>query len=276
MTDVNALRNLPLIPILQTFGLERDIADKSQFKSPRHRISIQSNSFRWYDHSARKGGGGSIDLVMHLQGCNFNDACTWLNGGSTWLQAEAAKTKPIEPFKQSFVPPPNPIHLDAVRRYLTQERKLKPELIDWCIAKGLLFADDFANCVFLYGKNGAELRGTQKVKFNRCYGSLDQAFFIPGQQAAGKVVFCESAIDALSYRQLFPHVPVFSTAGCQRYSLIKQVLQYSIQHGLTPVCGFDNDEEARKSYELLRAENHKIQILREVPELKDWNLLCQK
>lgn len=271
MHDRTALRNLPLIPILQTFGLEPDAADRKQFKNTGHRISINRDNFKWYDHSASKGGGGAIDLVMHLNGCNFNQAYDWLNGGSTWLQAEAAKAKPIEPFKESFVPAANTESLAAVRCYLIEQRKLEAVLVDWCIQNGLLYGDDFRNCVFLYGQNGAELRGSGTVKWNRCYGSLDQAFFIPGNKTHGKVVFCESAIDALSYRQLYVGVPVFSVAGCQRYSLIKQVLQFAIKHNITPVCGFDNDDEANKAYQKLCEENPRLVIGREVSKTKDWN-----
>lgn len=270
MLNPSELRNLELIPILQAFGLERDHDDRKQYKGAGHRISIATNNFKWYDHSAQKGGGGAIDLVMHLNGCNFNAACDWLNGGAGWIKSTAKAQPVVDSFKQSFIPARNDGNLPAVREYLIRQRKLEPVLVDWCISNGLLFADDFKNCVFLYG-NGAELRGIGSVKWNRCYGSLDQAFFIPGNTHR-KVVFCESAIDALSYRQLNLGVPVFSTAGCQRYSLIKQVLAYAVKHGLMPVCGFDNDAEANKSYQTLCDENRQLTIHRELPKNKDWNL----
>lgn len=30
---------------------------------------------KWYDTRAKKGGGGAIDLVMHLRECSFTKAC---------------------------------------------------------------------------------------------------------------------------------------------------------------------------------------------------------
>lgn len=280
MTNIDNLRALPIIPILQAFGLSADPNDPKQFKDDRHRISIDGVKF--CDHCCHENrevkgsrGGGAIDLVKYLNNCNFVQAVEWLTGGN-WQASTPTISQPAKPAQESFIPAANPAHLAHVRNYLTQNRKrnLDAKIVDWCIGKGVLFADDFKNCVFLYG-TGAELRGTGNIKWNRCYGQLNQAFFVSGSLLTGKVVFCESAIDALSYRQLNPTVPVFGTAGCQRYTLIKQVLQFAVAQGLTPVCGFDNPEfdngEGEKAYQFICNENPRLVIGREVSKTKDWN-----
>ena len=154
--------------------------------------------------------------------------------------------------------------------YLTLKRGIELKIVEFCIKQGFLFADDFKNCVFCYG-NGAELRGTLGKKWNRCYGTLDTPFYINGKKEQGRVVMCESAIDALSYRQLNPSVPVFSTAGCQRYSLINQIINFSEKHHLKLICAFDNDLEADKSYLKICADNKDKKIDREIAKSKDWN-----
>lgn len=37
-------------------------------------VGLQVDGIRWYDLQARKGGGGGIDLAMHLLGCSFREA----------------------------------------------------------------------------------------------------------------------------------------------------------------------------------------------------------
>lgn len=42
---------------------------------------IVLTGMRWYDVRKHKGGGGAIDLVMHLRGCDFNQAMMLLQRG---------------------------------------------------------------------------------------------------------------------------------------------------------------------------------------------------
>jgi hypothetical protein len=41
-------------------------------------FEILTTRHRWYDTRARKGGGGAIDLVMHVGDLSFVDAVTYL------------------------------------------------------------------------------------------------------------------------------------------------------------------------------------------------------
>jgi hypothetical protein len=37
-------------------------------------VELLATGVRWYDPRAKKGGGGAIDLAMHLLGLQFVDA----------------------------------------------------------------------------------------------------------------------------------------------------------------------------------------------------------
>jgi hypothetical protein len=39
-----------------------------------HVVELLATGVRWYDPRAKKGGGGAIDLAMHLLGLQFVDA----------------------------------------------------------------------------------------------------------------------------------------------------------------------------------------------------------
>jgi hypothetical protein len=43
-------------------------------------FEILTTGHKWYDTRAKKGGGGAIDLAMHILGLSFVDAVKHLNG----------------------------------------------------------------------------------------------------------------------------------------------------------------------------------------------------
>ena len=51
--------------------------DKHKWSSPHHIVNITGNKF--YDWKQMKGGGGAIDLVMHVNKCDFKQAVAWLS-----------------------------------------------------------------------------------------------------------------------------------------------------------------------------------------------------
>jgi len=89
-----ALRIMPVIEALDLMGLywKRDtdfvpLKDKSTL---RLYVSIEggvvellATGLRWYDSRVEKGGGGAIDLVMHLYRLDFVSAVKLLMGASS-------------------------------------------------------------------------------------------------------------------------------------------------------------------------------------------------
>jgi len=123
-----------------------------------------------------RGGGGAIDLVMHLHGVGFGQALEWLEAhfAASVIPPVSAPPRPAcaaavaagrPPLR---LPPSVPEHLAQVRRYLTQQRRFPAALLDPLIDAGSLYADARANAVFLLRDPqgqpvGAELRGTTAV-----------------------------------------------------------------------------------------------------------------
>ena len=44
------------------------------FAASRGEFEILTTGLKWYDTRAKKGGGGAIDLAMHVLGLSFVDA----------------------------------------------------------------------------------------------------------------------------------------------------------------------------------------------------------
>jgi len=219
------LRALPLSAVLRAEGAQPDPHDPHKWHTPQGVLSVNGTQFmNW---TLGLGGGGAIDLVIHLHRCRFREALDWLAG------QHLAPPRLLDPNPASrplTLPPPDPTQLAAVRHYLLGPRRLRPELIDPLIQSGSLYADHRANAVFLlrgtYGAPvGAELRGTTAHPWRgMAPGSKkDWGFFaippVPFPPQADPhpvaILLCESAIDALSARLLHPHLACISTAGAR-------------------------------------------------------------
>ena len=112
-----------------------------------------------------QGGGGAIDLVIHLHQLGFGPALEWLEShfGAAGIVAPSPSLR-----RSLALPPPSPEHLEGVRRYLSQERHLPAALLEGLIGSGSLYADARTNAVFvlrgrLHEPVGAELRGATAV-----------------------------------------------------------------------------------------------------------------
>ena len=80
-----ALRAMPLLQALEAVGayakLDASYVPTTSRDSRRYHLSANCQDFelllcreKWYDTRACKGGGGAIDLVMHLYSEPFNKA----------------------------------------------------------------------------------------------------------------------------------------------------------------------------------------------------------
>lgn len=188
------LRAIALENLLPLCGARRDQDDKHKWHTPQGVLSVSGPKFmNW---NCGRGGGGAIDLVMHLNHLDFKAAVDWLAqhfpgvhppqsaatttgpacaqprsqfagtsqpcyGGRVALQPVVAST----PRLALRLPPPDPGKLQRVRQYLVHQRAIAPALLEPLIQAGTLYADARANAVFLLlGKEnlpvGAELRGT--------------------------------------------------------------------------------------------------------------------
>ena len=68
------MRAIPLRDVLERYGFEvRPEGTTLRARSEHHNIVVTGG--RWFDNKAAVGGGGAIDLVIHLAGVNFSAAC---------------------------------------------------------------------------------------------------------------------------------------------------------------------------------------------------------
>jgi hypothetical protein len=70
------VRTIDLGTLLQHFGCSKDPQDKTKWHTPQGVISVNGQKFmNWTQNT---GGGGAIDLIIHLKKNGFKDAVLWL------------------------------------------------------------------------------------------------------------------------------------------------------------------------------------------------------
>jgi hypothetical protein len=263
---ISKLREIRLETVLEAVGAARDPKDRNNWKSASGRITVTGTKF--FNHDAKRGGGGAIDLVMHLQNCGFKEAVGFLES----LPAPEDETK-IERVERSVVPAPAPENWQQVRRYLVEVRCLDEKIIDELHEVGTVYADKHQNAVFLSeNRKGAELRGTGSRNFHGYRGEKGP-FVLPGDPEF--VAFCESAIDAVSFKLLQrpKYDPtVYSFAGGAK-NLIQRYALGLVEKGCQNIfAAFDDDKAGEEFFEILfdaLPENSCIGLF---PDgFKDWN-----
>jgi hypothetical protein len=213
--SADRLRAIPLEAVLRLAGATRDRADKAKWHTGLGAISITGAKFTNWNHGC--GGGGAIDLAMHLWGLRFLEALKWL--GRYFPDQDPADRTPAPP-RPLLLPPRDDRRLLEVRRYLYDQRRLPAALLEPLIASGSLYADTRANAVFLLlgmedAPVGAEIRGTTATPWRgMAPGSRKDAgyFSVPVLEPTA-IILCESAIDAVSCLALYPRTLCTSTAG---------------------------------------------------------------
>jgi hypothetical protein len=87
------VRGIPLRKVLEYHGFEvKPEGTTLRAKCPHHNIVVTGS--RWFDNKGGVGGGGAIDLVIHIAGVNFAAACRSL----------ADKLLPLAAVRQRFPP----------------------------------------------------------------------------------------------------------------------------------------------------------------------------
>jgi hypothetical protein len=264
------LRAIPLDMVLPLCGAQPDRNDKRKWHTSAGVLSVTGAKFmNWRDSV---GGGGAIDLAMHLKHLDFKAAVDWLahHFPGVLLPPQVLPAPP----SQLQLPPPDPSQLGRVKEYLAQQRGINPTLLDPLLQSGTLYADTRANAVFLLlGKEnlpvGAELRGTtQRLWRGLAPGSQKDlgCFSIPATPLPRNVVLCESAIDAISCFALHPHHRCLSTAGARPNP---RWLAPLLSQGCEVYCGFDADPTGDDMARAMTALHPTVKRLR--PPQHDWN-----
>ncbi len=294
-------RQLDLRDTIQTLGGAQDRYDTHKWRVNDEHISI--NGERFYNHDRQSGGGGSIDLVMHVTGYSFKQAVAYLNheAGPELAVAAAAQhgarqgQEIVErgeraPFMQ---PERDEDRWPQVRSYLVEQRGIPRGMIDELHERGTVYADSRSNAVFLRTNEegqavGASLRGTlpgsgfQGLAYGsrRDLGHFSYTLTIgrPEPYDTPQYHITESPIDTLSRAVLLLRAgeagtyTVVSNDG--HGDLPKRQIEEGLARGALVRCGFDNDEGGAKLWAAVReAYPREEAIEREWPpaRAKDWN-----
>jgi len=264
---LDQLRRIPLPAVLRETGAQRDRSDKAKWHTPQGDISITGMKFmNWHES---RGGGGAIDLAMHLNDLDFKRAVAWLQHHFSI----PPDFEPPQAPRHWALPSPDRSRLSVVKHYLVHERAITPTMTDSLIASGKLYADQRCNAVFLLlGKEnkpvGAELRGTgpQRWRGMAPGSQKNLGYFSVQAPDARIVILCESAIDAISCLLLHPASLCLSTSGARSNP---RWLPALLSQGLPVYCGFDSDAAGDAMAERMMCLHPSLRRLR--PSQHDWN-----
>lgn len=274
------LRELPLIDVLARFGATTNERDKSNFDTEVGRISVNGSKF--FNHSTGIGGGGAIDLVMHLHGCDYKAAIATLAdtfGNDSAVAAIVANPRAATAAivaaspARTGVPEDAPTNWAGVRRWLNESRKIALNIIDAFRSQKIIRADERGNAVFVnQDKNGAEIRG-KGLQFKGYRGNRGIVIFTKNSDK--KTAFItESGTDMMAFA-MNPKSSgaglICSVGGDFGQRTIEQLK--ALQHkGFQLICVTDNDEAGDAKFRLMKKEleqGGKV-ILREKPTGRDW------
>ncbi len=268
------LRAVPLLVVLEELGATPDPHDSAKWHTDQGILSVTGPKFMNWNHGI--GGGGAIDLVMHVRQFGFGEALEW-------LERHFAGLVPAQPSSLSrtqalTLPASAAQNWPRVERYLVDERKLPRALLTPLVDSGIIYADVRANAVFLLTDPnatpvGAELRGATTVAWRgMAPGSRkDHGFFSLPSTPCQAIVLCESAIDAISCHALHPAYRCLSTSGARPDP---RWLRLLLEQGLAIYCGFDADTTGDTMAQRMRDLHPSIRRLR--PNAKDWNDLLRQ
>jgi len=281
------LRALPLEPLAERLGYARHPQHRQRWRRDGSLLSIRGAQF--FDHACGRGGGGAIDLVMHVRGCRFREAVEFLQQQAVGLHSAAAPCASPAPPAKLRLPPPHERLWPPVRDFLRTQRGLADDLLALCHRQGLLYADARQNAVFLCRDArgqpvGAELVGTRPAPDGRTFKGMAPGsrkarggFWLPPPELPlDALLLVESAVDALSAARLLgPSLPpdtlVASSAGV---AVSLPAWLHAFQPPLI-LCAYDADPPGDQAAAALQRQLPTCRRLRPAGA-KDWNELLQR
>jgi hypothetical protein len=226
--QIAELREKPLSLVLSDLNYKALNKKMTDFRTPVGKISIAGE--KWFNHSQGAGGGGAIDLIMHIESCDFKNALRRLGDVNIKAAAKSAGeyrrqqvlSTNLKEHDHFVAPENNEQKWQKTRDYLVNERKLDAKLIDRMHESGEIYSDDLQNAIFIMkdaqnAVRGADKRGTWG-EYKGLHGITSKdSFFRVKMGDAKKVVYVESAIDALSYSMLNKDFDgeIISTSGAR-------------------------------------------------------------
>lgn len=290
------LRDIPLPDVLTGMGyLIRQEGSSMVCDTAQGKIGIKG--VKWFNYHEQHGGGGAIDLVMHLEECDYATALKHLaqtHGGET---IGAVVTDAVRVGSRIVKDTPRASFQDLLTRYAQRDdaawsrardyltsRGIPASQSDALHIQGLIWATHRGGVAFAHRSLasdevcGATIRGIS-TQFKQTIGNRKSAYFHFGDpiREATKLYIAESPIDALSLHEIIPTkgAAYLSTAGAPDKDLCAHMPP-------TPewILAFDSDEAGARFRNQLQAAAKKLgrRCQTMIPTLgKDWNdeLMCR-
>lgn len=271
------LREMPLEAVLESFGAVQDPKDKANWKTEVGRITVNGQKF--FNQDASKGGGGAIDLAMHINACDYKTALATLANqfGSDATAAAVASdamnqvkeaVKSTNPAK-SGLPDDVPSNWPAVKKWMEQARKIPWQILDAFREKGLIRSDERGNAIFVNQHGtGGEIRG-KGANFKGYRGKRGLMVFERSKEKSVLVV--ESGTDAMAFAASHPTSfgLIVSTGGDFGEDTVDQLKALQKQ-GYRICVGTDNDSSGEAKFNKLRTELNLSYADRQKPIGRDW------
>lgn len=276
------LRALPLSDVLLMLGCEPHKTEKLRWSTPAGDVWIEKNGgprFNSFEGSEIKGRG-AVDLVMKVNASTFAQATAYLashygvdatvRDAAGMLAASAPKLvkKALQAASEpSALPNPYPEHIQRVSTYLTKVRGIPAALVASLVQAGRIYADKFANAVFLTDdRAGCEIRGTGSTVFHGQRGPKT-GYTVPGDPK--KVVLVESAIEAMSCNAMTGHTAI--SMGGANLVRASEIARAWIAKGAAVFAGQNADKDGDKQASSLIAKASKVHRLKPQFGASDWN-----
>ena len=315
------LKELPLEDVMPVLGLKLEY-NRGEYvymdAAGKHRIKIMDSQIFSDREQGMKGGKNAINLVTWVNGEERNSKLTFKKSRGFLADHFGKDYAPVETVDKAItrreakrsdlpfiMPEINAGKQHLVFDYLTETRKLDPRIVRQQMNSGLIFANDYANAVFVSRTKenivkGASWRSIYNTKRREVTGSdkLTSYFHLGNLENASTIIAVEAPIDALSYFQLYEDsldlekTAIVSLGGASVPDHLIEMLQTGHGENGTLIVAFDNVDSGEKGFirslektdKYVKFENfNKYQngfanyiefegeIIRHTPTLEDWN-----
>lgn len=262
--QVTQAREMDLLTYLQLYEPDNLVRFSGETYCTKDHDSLKISNGKWNWFSRGVGGRTALDYLIKVRDYTFPQAVEALTGRAA-IKPPSFHV-PMPESSKVFTLPERNTNNDRVRQYLWN-RGISKDMIDYCIAKGLIYESrKYHNAVFVgYDQEGkaryAALRGTIGDFKGEVSGSDKQySFSLSAQKPSDELHLFESAIDLLSYCTLcqmsgrdWQKEHLLSLGGVAK-NRTEKTLPVALEHFLfihpetqTIFLHLDNDEAGRKA-----------------------------
>ncbi|MBQ9200644.1 MAG: DUF3991 and TOPRIM domain-containing protein [Lachnospiraceae bacterium] len=274
---IDQARHADLAEYLRTHGFELKREGKT-YRVSGYDSGLIVTGYKWYWNGHDDMSGKAVDFLVKIMGMSFQKAVDELTTGNIpYLPDEPTLPEPT--ISANFQLPERANNEKRVIAYLCQQRKIQYDTVIKLIKSGKLYQDARGNCTFIItdwnGRTvGTETHGTgTHSRYKNSTKHTGYGFrLLCGSQPTGAMFF-ESAIDLLSYYQIFrkslTHHYLISTAGTGNDRTIQVFHQQRPEMKICLCC--DNDQAGEKLIQKVHREIDSQAFIHRPQHREDWN-----